>query len=222
MLLPIRRAYRALVPELLRRRARKPLIGSPALYSRGYYRDLDHWQQTGYPAMARSIVDLFTPGSVIDAGCGTGGLLAELRALGVRHCHGIDLHEEALAVCRERGLDVERGDLSRPLWLDRRFSLCLCLEVAEHIPLEAADQLVVNLSSGPAELIFSAATPGQGGHDHVNEQPRGYWLAKFEAAGWRYEEDRAERLQHEWSNSGVARWYADNVLVFRRDSEPRS
>ncbi len=61
----------------------------------------------------------------------------------------------------------------------------MCTEVAEHLPESAADTLVETIVRHAKELIlFSAATPGQGGYRHINEQPHEYWEKKFLEAGW--------------------------------------
>jgi SAM-dependent methyltransferase len=48
---------------------------------------------------------------LMDAGCGTGGLLQFLRQRGYRHLSGFDLSRDAVLICRERGLAVEQRDL---------------------------------------------------------------------------------------------------------------
>ena len=50
-------------------------------------------------------------------------------------------------------------------------------DVAEHLESKHADFYVECLSSGNAKkLIFTAASPGQGGEGHYNEQPKEYWI----------------------------------------------
>ena len=49
--------------------------------------------------------------SVLDAGCGTGGLMLFLRLHGYPRVKGFDLSPHAVEICRERGLDVEQCDL---------------------------------------------------------------------------------------------------------------
>jgi hypothetical protein len=47
-------------------------------------------------------------------------------------------------------------------------------EVAEHIPERLEDRYVDMLCLLGNLIVISAATPGQGGMDHVNEQPHAY------------------------------------------------
>jgi homoserine O-acetyltransferase len=63
-----------------------------------------------------SIAELVPPGaSVLDVGCGNGGLLAELCRRGHRRLMGVELDEWAILECIRRGLDVVHGDLNRGL-----------------------------------------------------------------------------------------------------------
>lgn len=48
---------------------------------------------------------------MLDAACGTGGLLSYLRDRGFRHLTGFDYSRHAIDFSVERGLDVEFGDL---------------------------------------------------------------------------------------------------------------
>jgi len=51
--------------------------------------------------------------SIIDAGCGTGGLMIYLQRQGYTHVKGFDLSPDAVEICRERGLPVEQCDLRK-------------------------------------------------------------------------------------------------------------
>jgi homoserine O-acetyltransferase len=63
-----------------------------------------------------SIVGLIPPAaSVLDLGCGTGGLLARLRQRGHERLMGMEIDEHAILTCVRRGLDVIHGDLNQGL-----------------------------------------------------------------------------------------------------------
>lgn len=49
---------------------------------------------------------------VLDAGCGTGGLLTRLRAEGVNAIEGFDYNEHAVEFSKSRGLPVSRKDIT--------------------------------------------------------------------------------------------------------------
>ena len=102
-------------------------------------------------------------------------------------------------------------DLRLPLWLDRRFDLALCLEVAEHLPESAAGTLVGSLVKLADAVLFSAAVPGQGGVAHINEQWPAYWIRLFEEHGFRPADVIRSRV---WENAEVEWWYAQNALLY--------
>jgi hypothetical protein len=100
----------------------------------------------------------------------------------------------------------------------RRADLVLCLEVAEHMPESSADRLVQRLADcTDGKLLFSAATPGQGGSGHINEQPHKYWMDKIKAAGLVLSTMQTRELRILWSTVAPdAWWYGQNVMVWRR------
>ena len=73
--------------------------------------------------------------------------------------------------------DLERDNLKDT----RTFDVAISMEVAEHLPEKIADRYVDLLTGLSNIIVFTAAYPGQGGDDHVNEQPALYWISKFQA-----------------------------------------
>ena len=66
-------------------------------------------------------------------------------------------------------------------------------------------------------ILFTAASPGQGGTDHVNEQPPSYWMAKFRERGFEHERDQSQRWSDTWKAAAdVESWYYENLMIFRR------
>ncbi len=60
------------------------------------------------------IMELIPPGaSVLDLGCGSGGLLARLNAINHRRLVGVELDERQIVTCVKRGLDVIQADISK-------------------------------------------------------------------------------------------------------------
>jgi SAM-dependent methyltransferase len=155
------------------------------------------------------------PESVWDVGCGRGVWLATWRKQGVENMRGVDgdyIDTSTLVIPHGEFI---AADISNPLKLGERFELVQCLEVAEHLPPESADNLVDSLVRHGNVILFSAATPGQGGEFHVNEQPFEYWQAKFEARGYRmYDAIRpAVRTFRE-----IEPWYRYNSFIYANQS----
>ncbi len=185
-----------------------------ALYNERYFTGLEKSAAAAAPYIARSIVTTFEPTRVIDVGCGTGELLLEIQKL---NCAGIDLEyaSAALERCHAKGLDVERFDLERDV-VDQseKFDVAISLEVAEHLPPTLADRYIDLLTGFAPIIVFTAAVPGQGGRDHVNEQPHSYWLTKFGAHGFYIDAQHTDEWSKEWRATGqVAQWYWSNLMV---------
>jgi SAM-dependent methyltransferase len=176
--------------------------GPDELYDERYYDDIDPFMLVSAPAISRSIRREFEPQSVIDVGCGAGALLVSLEEAGVT-CVGFDYAAAALERCRRSGLTVRRLDIERdPIPTDRA-DVVVSTEVAEHLDEEHADRFVELLTTLAPTAVVTAALPGQGGTDHVNEQPNDYWIDKFEARGVAFEGDLSTRLRAEWRGAGV-------------------
>ena len=131
---------------------------------------------------------------------------------------GLEYSDAALALCRERNLDVKKFDLEKDhLTTGERFDVAVSMEVAEHPPARMASQYVALLAKLSDVIVFTAAHPGQGGQDHVNEQPPSYWISRFASHGLIHDESTTHAWKHEWRNSGlVSTWYSENLLIFRR------
>jgi SAM-dependent methyltransferase len=149
--------------------------------------------------------------SVLDVGCGVGAWVRAWRDNGLEDCIGVDgdnVSESQLLVRPDRFV---RRDLSKAFRLDRTFDLVCTFEVAEHIPPVFADEFVDNLVAHGDVVAFSAATPGQGGEFHVNEQPYDYWRAKFNARGYACFDALRPLIA---DDQQIEPWYRYNILIF--------
>jgi SAM-dependent methyltransferase len=157
------------------------------------------------------LIDIVEPTSVVDVGCGIGAWLAEFKNHGVEDVLGLDSREMLAAQSVLGANETLATDLASLGELDGVFDLALCLEVAEHLPSASADDLVAFLTTAAPVIAFSAAVPGQGGVDHVNEQWPGYWRARFEARGYRQVDGLRSVL---WNDARVAWWYRQNLFLY--------
>jgi SAM-dependent methyltransferase len=167
--------------------------------------------------IATSILLDIKPNSVVDVGCGTGVLLDFLRQRGC-HVLGLEYSEAALQYCRDRKLDVRKFDLEKDAFMDSQFfDVAISMEVAEHLPKAVADRYVDLLARLSNVIVFTAAPPGQGGTDHVNEQPPSYWISKFQIRGFVYDEGMSKRWRESWEETKIVdSWYYENLMIFRR------
>lgn len=175
-------------------------------------------QQRQQSALAEAVIPYlkrrYNPQSVADFGCGVGVLLWHVAAaINARHYLGIDLHVEdtALAIPITR---FRRANLNVPPPLSESYDLTISLEVAEHLHLDCADVFVDWLTAHTLKAVmFSAATPGQGGDCHYNEQPHQYWHDMFASHGFRVR-DRIRPLVRRKNN--IPSWYKNNIFLYER------
>lgn len=148
--------------------------------------------------------------SVLDVGCGAGAWLTVWQSLGAEIV-GLDgdyvLPEQLMIEPDE----FVSADLSAGFDLERRFGLVQSLEVAEHLPAASAARFVACLCRHADLVLFSAAPPGQGGENHINEQPYEYWRGLFREQGYSmYDPVRPAVLTH----ASVKPWYRYNTFLY--------
>jgi SAM-dependent methyltransferase len=221
----IKKLYRALLPTSVRSsptvaklKAKARLLGHDWIYDSDYYqREVEGPAARSAGRIANSIFNEFKATRVVDVGCGTGALLEALRDRGCE-VFGLEYAEAALRYCRARRLDVAKFDLETNAFSDNRtFDVAVSMEVAEHLPETVADRYVDLLTRLSRVVVFTAAPPGQGGADHVNEQPPSYWITKFRRRGFEHAEDLSQRWRESWKAAGdVESWYYKNLMIFRR------
>jgi hypothetical protein len=162
------------------------------------------------------VFDLISPKSVIDFGCGVGTWLAIAKRLGVERCVGIEGPWVMTQPLASPKLDVRSFDLEQTVSLNERFDLALCLEVAEHLKPTRSDSLVSDLCAASNIVLFSAATPGQGGDGHLNEQWPLYWAKRFIRNGYIPLDIVRPILR---SYRAVEVWYRTNSVIYARPNE---
>ena len=159
------------------------------------------------------VCELFHPKSVIDVGCGTGVWLSVFMENGVHRILGLDglyVNPDWLKIPRDC---FRSTDLAARFEVKERFDLAVCLEVAEHLPAQSADNLIKVLTTAAPVVLFSAAVPQQGGTEHINEQWPEYWHRKFEDYGFlKFDVIRKEI----WLNPSVKYWYRQNTFVYTK------
>jgi SAM-dependent methyltransferase len=180
-------------------------------YTAQFYSNQRDSSRSSAEAILPPILEAVQPGSVVDVGCGTGTWLSAVLSAGVTDVLGLDgewVQPDSLGIPAERFQTV---DLRQPISIDRGFDLALCLETGEHLPIERSAGLVSDLVGLAPVVLFSAAVPGQGGTDHINEQWPDFWADLFAAHG--YECVDAIRWRH-WADEYVEFWYVQNAFLY--------
>ena len=113
---------------------------------------------------------------ILDVGCGTGTMLTHLAAYG--KAEGVDVDEEAIAFCRERGLhDVRHGEATNLPFADASFDLVTALDVVEHLDDDVAAFREMKRVLRPGGRILVTVPAHRflwGDQDEVNMHKRRY------------------------------------------------
>ena len=166
-----------------------------------------------------------TPLTHLDLGSGSGAVVKVARKLGV-DAIGVDVIAEAPDV---------QWDLTKPLYLSKidngirplaeatsyepkQFTLITCIEVAEHLPPEAAQTLCATIHrhlEPRGLLVFTSALPGQAGDHHQNLIPPFEWRGLMWEAGLSWLPYETSRLAHIWTlTSGSLHHLPANMQAF--------
>ena len=97
--------------------------------------------------------------SVLDAGCGTGGLCGFLEAEGIKSITGCDAEAEAITHGKEKGRlkNAVVADVCKLPFGDSEFDLVVCSEVLEHVPdHQSGLREILRVSRGPVLITVPA------------------------------------------------------------------
>ena len=198
-------------------------VSDAVLYTPQFFDQQSAGSLTSARTVLRQLFDFFPVKSAVDVGCGVAPWLRAAMELGVARAIGLDgdyIDFERLLVKSAyfRSCDLETEDLRSAVNDQEPFDLVMCMEVAEHLSAGRAQPFIKELCSLGDLVLFSAAIPGQGGTNHVNEQWPRYWAALFEAHGFMCFDVLRSRL---WDREECEWWYLQNALLFaKRDTEP--
>jgi len=180
-----------------------------------------------YGYFAQWLFEHFRFESVIDVGCGACYLTSWFHDKGIPTL-GIEGSRSAFARIPE-GMSVLKADLFQVLKGNKTLvsfdaaDLVSCIEVAEHLPSIYADDLVRFCCAhcyAHGLVFFTAAPPAalvpNTGIGHVNEQPKDYWISRFESRGFRLLAGATSKFQADCRARGCV-WVVDNAMMFVRD-----
>lgn len=156
------------------------------------------------------LFSIFKPKSIIDVGCGLGNWIEVAKKMGAEDITGVDGSYVDRSLLKIDEKEFVECDLTKPFDLGRKFDLAICLEVAEHLPETSADTLVQSIVAHTDVVMFSAAIPGQGGQNHINEQWPTYWQELFQ----KYDYNMIDYFRPKiWNNTKIEFWYRQNMFL---------
>ena len=199
-------------------KAVRGLIYDPSIYDANWFQHQD-WQHPWIERLMGWWVGQYgRPASSLDLGAGDGHYSQVLGEMGADPAVAVEVSPDAMPVMEDKVQGIVH-DLRRPLDLGRGFELVLCLEVAEHLPLSAADTLCDTISLHCQRyLLFTAAGPGQGGHGHCNLQPYRFWQDRLAARGLMFLPRETVHIKVSWERilGKELPWLPRNIGFFQR------
>jgi SAM-dependent methyltransferase len=180
------------------------------------------WQKDGsYKSgcrYAELLAPIHKPRTVVDVGCGHGTWLKAFKQAGAEKVVGFDGPWNSQEKMVDQSIKFHGIDLNFPKNLaGERFELAMSLEVAEHLEETSSSRFVAFLTELSDVVLFSAAFSGQGGINHINEQPHSYWAEKFVARGYTPFDLFRPVV---WGEPGIEVWYKQNTFLYVRNASP--
>jgi len=194
-------------------------------YSRKFYKSVDfraNESASSIFGILDKFLDVKSLKSIIDVGCGSGAWLnaalnnTSARVYGYDLPESIEINQSRFGDNFNKRLELVTSDFESMKELKfQPVQLGICLEVLEHLKDETGLRILESMSSSCDFILFSAATPGQGGTGHINERKHEYWLDKFRLNGFEVYDCIRPELQ---SKKNSARYYALNTFLLVKSS----
>jgi len=165
----------------------------------------------------RIIAKEFNPSSVIDFGCGTGDILKPFEEKGIEVL-GVDFSKANRRHSKINLNNFQIFDLRKKYIGKKKYALCLCLEVAEHIEEKYSDVLIRSITSTSDTVMFTSALPGVDGTDHCNLKPTEWWAIKFNKLNFKEDTETTKRTRSELLKILPEEnlYYANSFKIYRK------
>lgn len=142
------------------------------------------------PPVLNSIKDKYNIKSLVDVGCGPGGMKVLCDQLGI-DWYGVEGDPTVMTTNKDGILwDLTTGIPP----IDKEFDLGWSTEFLEHIEAEYIPNFLP-IFQKCKYVCCSGALPNTPGHHHVNCQPTEYWIDIFDNYGFDYDEAYTEHLR---------------------------
>ena len=137
------------------------------------------------------IVDKFNIKSMVDIGCGIGGMQELAEEKNVKW-YGID--GDNLVIETTENTLLHDFTLSSPN-ISMDFDLAWSVEFLEHVNEEYMDNYM-QIFQKSTYICCTAAPPGTPGHHHVNCKDLNYWIDAFSQYGFTYDLEYTQKLHN--------------------------
>jgi len=182
-------------------------------YKESYFNRRKNLSYSSAQKILELVRDFYSFSSAVDFGCGTGTWLKACMELGCRTIQGFDGFADPSSLCIPSECFSQKF-LGENIDSKKSYDLAICLEAAEHVDEKFSNLIVENLTKASKVILFSAALPGQGGTNHVNEQPPEFWQKKFMQFNYTQLDIIRPII---WDEPAVAWWYKQNIFLYVHD-----
>lgn len=163
------------------------------------------------------VTNNFNPHSVIDIGCGSGVFLLDYFNANIEVV-GVDFEANARKWLSD---SLVIHDLTKPLYIKKKYDLAMSIEVIEHIEQEYEDIVVKTIADASDLLLFSGAKPNQIGENHINCQTKEYWIKKFEQHNftlWLHKSNDLIDFMNSQNEFLKCPWLVENLMILKKDT----
>ncbi len=180
-------------------------------YNQDFYSNLAAGSLKSAFNILQRLYTVYEPKSVVDFGCGVGAWLFAAEKLGSTELRGYDgiwVDTDSLLT---KSIVFTPADMESSVCVSKKFDLAISVEVAEHLSVRRAASFIRDICLSSDVVVFGAAVKGQGGTNHINEQPQSYWVRLFFDNGYvPYDIFRGGL----WGDVNIEWWYRQNVFLF--------
>lgn len=157
------------------------------------------------------LIERFSPKTMLDIGCGPGGMLAEassnnIESVGIDGYPGKNMVKDEVIIIH----DFTKGPYMHQ---KKSYDLGWSCEFVEHVREEFQDNYMKSFSICNV-VAMTYAPPGKGGHHHVNCRTEEYWIDVFN--GYNFQIDRESTLGFRKSSSLKNNFVRNHGIIFTK------
>lgn len=140
------------------------------------------------------LINKFNIKTMLDIGCGPGGMVEHAFSKGLIHVLGVDGDDKVERSDAARQAIVIHDFTTGPYIPDRVYDLGWSVEFVEHVDKPYMQNFLETFKHCKY-VAMTHALPGQPGHHHVNCMPIEYWLGAMEAIGFQIMIDETNEMR---------------------------
>lgn len=163
--------------------------------------------------ISTALIEEFDPDTVFEIGCGIGLHLKPFLDQGIE-ANGVDesnvAHENAVIPAKH----IEIQDL-RAYDPGQVHDLVICIDLLEYTSRSREDTFIESIAGTGRIAVVSVPLPRYSNLRYDHEEPKQYWVKKFQEHGMRYDPEATRHVQDRIEADEEA-WVPEQLMVFRK------